>query len=466
MRIDGAGARYGIIKTPHCGISPRKGFVTLQLEGKSLRSDFARFVTATALSLTIFSLYAMVDGLFVARGVSEYAMSAVNLAIPIINGLFSLAVLFAVGTSTIIAVWLGQGKRAEANRLFSQDIAVLLALGLCITAAILLFTDPLARLLGATKETAAFLHAYLRGLAPFASCYMISYNLEILVRTDGFPRFATVTVICGCLFHALMDYLTIFVWKWGIVGAAISSGSSQLLTCLVYIIHFLGKKSTFRFTRFRFDRKIYRRLLPLGISDGLTELCTGVMIFLFNRTLLRHIGADGVVSYTIIAYVNTIVINLMMGVGQGSQPLVSYHRGKGEPEACKKLLRYGLATVAALAVVSFAGLWFFAPQVVRAYLPDSTAALRDYSVFAFRRYSFSYLLVGFNVFIAAYLTAQERPKEAIAVSVGRGLILQAGALLLLAEALGGGAVWFTPVLSEAACLGLSLFFLRRWLKSE
>lgn len=439
-----------------------KGFVRLKLEGKNLRSDFARFVTATALSLTIFSLYAMVDGLFVARGVSEYAMSAVNLAVPIINGLFSLAVLFAVGTSTILAVWLGQGKRTEANRLFSQDIAVLLALGLCITAAMLLFTEPLARLLGATAETAAFLRAYLRGLAPFAACYMISYNLEILVRTDGFPRFATVTVICGCLFHAGMDYLTIFVWKWGIVGAAISSGSSQLLTALVFFLHFLRKKGTFRFVRFRFDRKIYRRLLPLGISDGLTELCTGVMIFLFNRTLLRHIGPDGVVSYTIIAYVNTIVVNLMMGVGQGSQPLVSYHRGKGEPWACKKLLRYGLITVAALAAASFAGLWLFAPQVVEAYLPQSPAALREYSIFAFRRYAFSYLLVGFNLFIAAFLTALERPKEAIAVSVGRGLIVQAAALFLLAETLGGGTAWFAPLASETLVLLLSLRFLRRW----
>ncbi len=412
----------------------------------------------------IFSLYAMLDGLFVARGVSEYAMSAVNLAIPIINGLFSLAVLFAVGTSTIIAMHLAQGKRDDANRLFSQNISVLLCLGVTITLLMLVFTRPLAGLLGATDETRAYLHTYLRGLAPFASCYMISYNLEILVRTDGHPKLATVTVVIGCLFHALMDYITIFVLKWGIVGAAISSGSSQLLTCIIYICHFLGKNSTFRFCRFRFDGKIYKRLLPIGISDGLTELCTGLMIFIFNHMLLRHIGADGVVSYTIIAYVNTIVVNLMMGVGQGSQPLVSYHEGKGEKAACRTLLRYGLVTVAGLTVITFAGLYLFAPQVVQAYLADTSQSLRDYSVFAFRRYSFSYLMVGFNLLIAAYLTALERAKEAITISVGRGLVLQTLSLLLMAEVFGGGAIWFTPVLSEAVTLLISAVFLRKYLK--
>lgn len=436
----------------------------MQLEGKSLRSDFARYVTATSLSLMIFSLYAMLDGLFVARGVGEYAMSAVNLAIPIINGLFSLAVLFAVGTSTLIAFYLAQEKREEADRLFSQNIAVLLCMGAAVTALMLLFTGPLARVLGATEQTAEHLHAYLRGLAPFAGCYMLSYNLEVLTRTDGYPRFATFTVIVGCLCNAGLDYLTVFVFKWGTAGAAVSSGVSQLLTCLFYVGHFLGKKSTFRFRPFRFNAGIYKRLLPIGISDGLTELCTGLMIFLFNRTLLRHIGPDGVVSYTIIAYVNTIVINLMIGVGQGSQPLVSFHAGKGERDACRTLLRYGFVTVAGLTAIGFAGLYAFAPQVVQAYLADASQSLRDASVFAFRRYSFSYLMVGFNLLVAAFLTALERPREAIAISVGRGLVLQSAALFLMAEILGGGMIWFAPVVSEAITLGLSLHFLRRYFR--
>ena len=172
---------------------------------------------------------------------------------------------------------------------------------------------------------------------------------------------------------------------------------SQLVTCISYFAHFFSKKCTFRLCKFRFDPHLYARILPIGLADGVTELCNGVMIFLFNRIILRCLGDDGLVCYTIIAYVNTLLINLMLGVAQGSQPLVSYHYGKGEGGAFRKLLRYGLVTVAGLTVVCFAGLYAFAPQIVRLYLADATEQLVEYSVFAFRRYSFSYLMLGFNL---------------------------------------------------------------------
>ena len=96
----------------------------------SLLKQFIRFSTATVASLMVFSLYSIVDGLFVARGVGEYAMSAVNLAVPFINLLFSIAVIFAVGTSTIIAYLLGQGNPQSANRLFSQNLVTLVVIGI------------------------------------------------------------------------------------------------------------------------------------------------------------------------------------------------------------------------------------------------------------------------------------------------------------------------------------------------
>ena len=145
----------------------------------------------------VFSLYSMVDGLLVSLGVNEYAMSAVNLAIPFTNALFSIAVMFAVGTSTIIAIFLAQDKRREADALFSQNFAVLLGLGLLISVSVTLLRGPFARLLGADAVTMDYVKDYLLGLAPFSACFIISYNLEVLVKTDGYPRVAIITVTTG-----------------------------------------------------------------------------------------------------------------------------------------------------------------------------------------------------------------------------------------------------------------------------
>ena len=428
---------------------------------QSLLKQFFHFSAATVASLMVFSLYSIVDGLFVARGVGEYAMTAVNLSVPFVNLLFSIAVIFAVGTSTIIAYLLGQKNAQSANKLFSQNLATLVVIGVTISVLVLAFTEPLARLLGAEEVTLEYTIHYLQGLAPFAVCFMISYNLEVLVKTDGRPRLALVTVCVGCVANCVLDYLAIFHWGLGIWGAAAATGLSQLLTCIIYLTHFLGKHTTFHPVRFRMDWKIYRRLLPIGISDGLTELCNGLMIFLFNHTILRCIGTDGLVAYTIIAYANTLVINITMGVSQGSQPLISFQNGRGDGTAIGNLLRYGLRTMCGIAAVCFTVLFLAAPKLVAVYLPEAGAEMLTFATDAFRRYSLCYLPVGFNIYIAGFLTAMERPLPAVSISTGRGLILQGSILLLLAAVLGGSSIWFAPVISEVLCLGLSVFFLLR-----
>lgn len=428
---------------------------------QSLLKQFFHFSAATVASLMVFSLYSIVDGLFVARGVGEYAMTAVNLSVPFVNLLFSIAVIFAVGTSTIIAYLLGQKNAQSANKLFSQNLVTLVVIGVTISVLVLVFTEPLARLLGAEEVTLEYTIHYLQGLAPFAVCFMISYNLEVLVKTDGRPRLALVTVCVGCVTNCVLDYLAIFHWGLGIWGAAAATGLSQLLTCIIYLTHFLGKRTTFHPVRFRMDWKIYRRLLPIGISDGLTELCNGLMIFLFNHTILRCIGTDGLVAYTIIAYANTLVVNITMGVSQGSQPLISFQNGRGDGTAIGNLLRYGLRTMCGIAAVCFTVLFLAAPKLVAVYLPEAGAEMLTFATDAFRRYSLCYLPVGFNIYIAGFLTAMERPLPAVSISTGRGLILQGSILLLLAAVLGGSSIWFAPVISEVLCLGLSVFFLLR-----
>ena len=98
----------------------------MRLEGKSLKSDFLRFIIPSIIAQWVFSLYTMVDGIFVARGVSEVALTAVNISMPFTTGLFSISILFAVGNSTIVAILLGQGEKERANEVFTQNVCAAL----------------------------------------------------------------------------------------------------------------------------------------------------------------------------------------------------------------------------------------------------------------------------------------------------------------------------------------------------
>ena len=124
----------------------------MRLEGKSLKSDFLRFIIPSIIAQWVFSLYTMVDGIFVARGVSEVALTAVNISMPFTTGLFSVSILFAVGNSTIVAILLGQGERQKANEVFTQNVVLLCILSVLITILVMIFLDPFARFLGATDH--------------------------------------------------------------------------------------------------------------------------------------------------------------------------------------------------------------------------------------------------------------------------------------------------------------------------
>lgn len=408
----------------------------------------------------------MVDGLMVARGVGKYGMSAVNLAIPFTNALFSIGVTFAVGTSTVIAICLAQGKKREADELFSQNLTVLTVIGLLITGLVLIFMDPFVRLLGADAITSPYVTDYLRGLCPFSLCFLISYNLEVLIKTDGYPQLAVKTVITGCLANCILDYVAIFILNLGTFGAAAATGLSQLLTCIIYLSHFLRGHSTFHPGKFSFDARALFRVIPIGFSDGITELCTGLMIFLYNRTLLSVIGTDGVVTFTVISYVNTIVVNLMVGVSQGMQPLASHYYGKDDRKSYLTLLRYAMTCAALLSLAVFAIVETSAPWIVQVFLKESGTTLSDYSIRAFRIFSISYLMIGFNIVAAGFMTALERPGPAIAISVCRGLVVQSLCLFALVAAFGGAGIWETTILSEGLCLAGTIWLLKRNLSSD
>jgi putative MATE family efflux protein len=432
------------------------------LDSGDRKKDYLRFTLPTVLSLGVFALYTTVDGVFVGRFLGPEAMAAVNLGAPFLNVLFAIAVLLAVGSSTIIANTLGQGDRARADRLFSQNVALALTIGLCITLGTELFLTPVCRLLGAEADTLAGTGAYIGCIAPFAMFVMLEYTLEVMVKTDGHPRLAAVAVICGGVTNIVLDYLALGVLQWGIPGAAIATGLAESVTALIFLGHFVFSKTrTLHFTRFSFDGSIYGRLLPLGIPDGVAELCVGATIWLYNRRISLFYGTEGVACFAIITSVNRLLFNLFLGTSQGMQPLVSYHQGRADEGACRELLRCALVAQALVAVVSFGLVRGLGEPLAALFLAGKGDWLVPETVSMLKPWSVSFLIMGFNMVTIGYLTAREWPVQAIVLSAGRGLVLQGAALFGLSALMGGAGIFWAPALCEAVCATLSAVFLRR-----
>ena len=427
----------------------------MKLEGKSLKSDFLRFIIPSIIAQWVFSLYTMVDGIFVARGVSEVALTAVNISMPFTTGLFSVSILFAVGNSTIVAIFLGQGEKQKANEVFTQNVVLLCILSVLITILVMIFLDPFARFLGATDHILPYARTYIGTIAPFSVVYILSYSFETLIKTDGYPKLATIYVTSGALLNCILDYILVMVLHKGVWGAAFATGISQAAVILLYLWHFLGSKGTIRFSKFHLMPSEIGRQIRNGMSSGITEFSSGIIIFFFNQAILKYIGEYALVSYTIISYVNTIVVMSMAGIAQGTQPLISYYYGKNEPEKYKKLLKYGMVAAAAGSVTAVLICYVGAERIVGLFLKASEASLSIYSVRVLRLFILSFLLAGFHVVLGGYFTSVEKAGFATMISLTRSLVALVISLVFLTAVFGGEAIWWAPLIAESCCLVLS-----------
>ncbi len=405
--------------------------------------------------MLVYSLYTIMDGMFLARAVGEYALAAINLVMPYINAVFALAVFLSMGTSTVVALALGRGDKAEANRIFTQNTWVLFVLSLILAVLVELFTEPIARFLGAGENTLDYVVTYLRIVAPFTFFFMGGYGLEVLVKTGGHPAVSIISMV-SCFAANIALHQVLVVWLGlGIAGGAVATVTAQGIGLAIFLVHFLRKKSNLRFVRLKKPFPgIYKKILSLGLSEFAGEISLAFVVFLFNRATLSILGDGGVVSYAVLAYVNNIVLMVMAGVAQGMQPLVSLYHGAGDMRACTRFYAYGLRTVAVAAVVFYLACQFFAPQITSLLL-ETDSDIFGYTVSALRLFSHSFLLVGFNLCSAGYFNAMERPGRAVVISAGRGIVAVALSILLMSAFFGDTGLWLAPSVSEGVMLVLN-----------
>ena len=465
--------------------------MTLQAK-QSIKSRFLQYVLPSVAAMWVYTIYTMADGIFVARGVGEQALAAVNLCMPMINGAFSMGILFAVGASTRASIFKGRGDTQESNRVFTLGAMTVASIGLLATLTVLLLLPQLARLLGADADTLPYVKGYLGIIGLFLPFYMTSYYLEVLVKADGFPKLAIKTSIAGALTNIVLDAIFVLVFHWGIEGAAVATGLSQAMTFTIYLRHFLARRPSrkarasaangiaadverstpaaanpgFTFVRVRWQPQAVVRFAKLGLADCVTELSIGLCIFVFNRTLLAVSGSEGVVIYTVISYFGQLVLMTMMGINQGSQPLISYYYGKGKSDFCSYIFRLALCCAGVCAIVAFV-IGFFCPApIVNIYIDHGTnPELYARGIRAFRLYAPAFLPQGIVIPMMGYFTSLELPKQAMSISLGRGMLFAICALLLLAFLFGEPGIWISAVVSETCTLILALLLYRHDRKS-
>lgn len=409
--------------------------------------------------MIIFSLYSMVDGFFVSKYVGVEALSAVNLSMPFINIVFALGIIAAVGSQTMCGVFIGRKNYMKANKIFSFNIKTVTIFSIILTVLFYFNMDTIARLLGATEELGPLVIEYLGHIVYFVPFLMISYNFEVMVKVDGFPRLAVATVITCGLSNVILDYVFVGLMGHGLAGAAVATGFSQVISTVVYLIHFTVGKSNLEFVEVKFSFDTLKSIFSLGVGDFVSEVGIAMIVLFYNIFIIKFLGEKSIATFSVISYVNNLALTCFAGITQGTQPLLSYYYGKKDYDSLKKLFRLATAAIFVTGVVFLVASQLFPERIFRIFLDVDKETL-SYSVESLRKFSISFMITGFNVLIAAVCVSFLKPKYSVTINILRSFVTIYLALFVLTM-IEPTLIWFASALSEGITLIFAYYFYKK-----
>ena len=422
--------------------------------------QYLKFVIPSICSMVIFNLYTLVDGIFVAHFEGDTALASINVASPYVTTIFSIGVLFAIGSSTVMSIYRGANEERKMHEVFSMNTITISCVALCIAILSFINSHHITEFLGANEDVFNYTDTYIKVLSCFSFFYIVSYCFEVLLKADGFPQKSIMGICLGAGTNLVLDPLFMGAFNMGISGAALATGLSQLVTFCFFFYHFaFSHKSHFHFVKANYPWHEYSRILSLGLPDCISEISPGIMITVFNYRINQLLGTNGLITFTVLMYIYNLVLMVMVGTSQGTQPLVSYYYGRSDKKAVSTFHKYARVLVSCAGVLLFLIVEAFAPNITTAFIPVNTENYFN-TITALRQFSFVFLMMGHVVITSGYMVALEEPRKAFVLSISRGILFVLLSLFVCTTLFKENGIWISCTISEIFCLAIALYDLK------
>lgn len=416
--------------------------------------------TLPSIAMMIFtSIYGVVDGFFVSNFVGKTPFAAVNFIFPFLMILGSLGFMFGTGGSALVSKTLGERDPEKANRIFSLLIYVSLALGIVIAVLGIVFLRPIAALLGAEGQLLDDCVLYGRVILIALPAYILQLEFQSFFVTAEKPQIGLGMTVFSGVTNMVLDWLLVGVFRFGLVGAAVATGMSQMVGGIVPLFYFASKNSSLlRLTKAELDKKALIKTCTNGSSELLGNIAMSLVSMLYNVQLLNVAGENGVAAYGVIMYVNFMFLSAFIGYSIGTSPVVGFHYGAQNHSELKSILKKSgvLIGIGSLAMYA-AGVLLARPlsTIFVSYDPE----LLEITVHGFYIFAVSFLPVGYAIFLPGFFTALSDGLVSAIISFTRTMIFQVAAVLLLPIAFGIDGIWWSVVVAEGLSVVVGSIFL-------
>lgn len=432
----------------------------IQLSDHFTLARLFRFCLPSVVMMVFTSIYGVVDGYFVSNFVGKTPFAAVNLIMPFLMILGGVGFMIGTGGSALVAKYLGEQNDSQARRVFSMMMIVTLILGITTSALGIIFAENVAQLLGADSELLPYCVTYARTCLIFNTMFMLQNVFQSFLVTAERPKMGLAVVIAAGCTNMLLDFLFIAVFELDVVGAALATGLSQTVGGLLPLIFFLRRNngSKLHMVRTRLEFRPILQACANGASELMTSISSSIVSMLYNFQLLRLAGQDGVSAYGVLMYVQFIFAAVYIGYAIGTAPITGYNYGAQNHAELKNIRRKSIKVTLTAGVIMVIIAELLAPVLAGIFV-GYDKELFDMTVHAFRLFSFTFLLSGFNIWCSSFFTALNNGAVSAAISFLRTLVFQLAAVLILPIFLKLDGVWISVAFAEVCAFVISLLFL-------
>ncbi|WP_024615767.1 MATE family efflux transporter [Clostridium sp. Ade.TY] len=425
--------------------------------------QFIKYILPSVIAMVFLSFYTTIDGFFVSRFVGSDALASINIIIPITCIIFGIAVMLATGSGALVSIKLGEGKKDEANKLFSFITLTLLITSLILTFIGIVFLKPILSLLGATESLMPYALKY--GFVTILMTVPMMFKLyfEYYARIDGNPKLSLLMSSVGLILNIIFDYIFIVTLKTGILGAALGTFLSITISAFIGLFHFLGKNSLLSFTKPKLYLKDLLNSCFNGSSEMFTEFSTGITTFLFNISILNFHGENGIAAMSIITYIYYFFIAMFFGISVGVSPIISYNFGAKNKIKIKESLNYSFITIAWSSIFIFLISFFFGKYIILFFTNDLNVYNIAYT--GLKLFSFGFLIIGINIFMSNLFTSIGNGQISAIISISRSLIFVSICVIVLPYFIGVSGIWLAIPIAETITIIISLMYYLKYKKN-
>lgn len=419
----------------------------------NLYKKTATTVIPAMLSFALSGVYAIADGYFLGNAIGDASLAAINIAYPLTALLQALGSGIGMGGAVGYTLGRSAGDEKKAESYFTLTIMMLFIASVILIPLYLLFSTKILMLFGAEGEILSMCQDYIFVITLGAFLQIFSTGLVPLVRNMDGVTLSAVSMVVGFIFNVTLDGLFVWVFNWGIPGAAVATLAGQFASLIILVYGILRKKPVFSLKSLVNCSSKVKAVLKTGSSPFGLVFSPNIVIILLNKFLFLTGGSYAVTCYSIISYITWIILLLVQGVGDGSQPLFSHFYGRGEEEKALKVRRIAILYSFIITAISCALLYLLRFAIPRAFGSSPEVVLGVADVMPL--FIFGLLFAPITRVVTAYYYATEKNLLSYLLVYGEVLLL-ALYLFLLSYAFSLDGVWFSVPLSQASISFVSI----------